>query len=117
MSEGAENMSNVRKNLTIFISLIALLIPVLGCADTDKSNSKDLSSEKSNIGLWNPEDCAKISEASGLFLHLSGELLKESDEKRKEGDEKNADKLAQGALYLSELAANYAKNFEAYCKR
>ena len=48
---------------------------------------------------------------------MSGELLKESDEKRKEGDEKNADKLAQGALYLSELAANYAKNFEAYCKR
>ena len=89
MNEGGDNMSNVRKNLTIFISLVTLLIPVLGCADTDKSNSKDLSSEKLNIGLWNPEDCAKISGASGLFLHISGELLKESDERRKKGDKKN----------------------------
>ena len=48
---------------------------------------------------------------------MSGDLLKESDESRQESDEKKADKLAQGALYLSELAANYAKNFEVYCKK
>ena len=95
-------MSNVRKKLS-YICLITLLVPLLGHA-------------QSTIGLWNTEDCAKISEASGFFLKMSGDLLKESDESRKESDEKKADKLAQGALYLSELAANYAKNFEVYCK-
>ena len=104
MRQDAENMRKARKILAIFIYLITLLIPASGFTQT-------------NIGLWNAEDCEKISAASGYFLHMSGELLKESDEKRKEGDEANADKLAQSALYLSDLATNYAKNFEVYCKQ
>ena len=36
---------------------------------------------------------------------------------RNAGDEEGADKMAQGAIYFSQLAADYAKNFEAYCKR
>jgi hypothetical protein len=67
-------------------------------------------------GLWEAEDCRNISGASGLFLYVSGELLEEADELRKEGDEAEANESYEGGLSFSELAANYAKNFEAYCK-
>jgi hypothetical protein len=67
-------------------------------------------------GLWRAEDCRKISDASGLFLYASGEYLEEADKLKKEGKEEEADKSYEGAFFLSELATNYAKNFEAYCK-
>ena len=67
-------------------------------------------------GLWEAEDCRNISGASGLFLYVSGELLEEADELREEGDEAEANESYEGGLSFSELAANYAKNFEAYCK-
>lgn len=100
-------MSNVRKNLTI---LIILLISLLGCAGSAQERG-------SAIGLWKPEDCGKISAASGFFLLAAGDLLEKSDGMRNAGDEEGADKMAQGAIYFSQLAADYAKNFEAYCKR
>ena len=67
-------------------------------------------------GLWEAEDCRNISVASGLFLYVSGELLEEVDELREEGYEAEADESFEDGLSFSELAANYAKIFEAYCK-
>jgi len=92
--------SNLRRSLTIFIPIIALLIPVQGWAH----------------GIWKKDDCQNISEASGFLLKMSGDLLKESDEARKNDSEIKADKLAGAALYLSNLSTNYAKNFEVFCK-
>ena len=67
-------------------------------------------------GLWEAEDCKKISDASGLLLYVSGELLEEADKLKKEGKEAEADESYGDVLFVSELAANYAKTFEAYCK-
>ncbi len=67
-------------------------------------------------GLWEAQDCKKISDASGVFLYVSGELLEEGDRLRNEGSEAEAKESYEGGLFFSELAANYAKNFEAYCK-
>jgi len=67
-------------------------------------------------GLWETEDCKKISDASGLFLYVSGELLEEADKLKKEGKEAEADESYEGVLFVTELSANYAKTFEAYCK-
>lgn len=67
-------------------------------------------------GYWKAEDCKKVSDASGLFLYFSGELLREADKLKKEGKEKEADESYKGVLFLSELATNYAKNFAVYCK-
>ena len=83
--------------------LLALALMVGGCA-------------VKRSGLWEAEDCKKISDASGLFLYVSGELLEEADKLKKEGKEAEADESYEGVLFLSELATNYAKNFEAYCK-
>ena len=66
--------------------------------------------------IWAAEDCKNISDASGLFLYVSGELLEEADEFREEGDEVEANESYEGVLFISELATNFAKNFEAYCK-
>ena len=67
-------------------------------------------------GLWEAEDCKKISDASGLFLYVSGELIEEAYKLKKEGEEAEADESYEGVLFLTELATNYAKIFEAYCK-
>ena len=66
--------------------------------------------------IWAAEDCQNISGASGLFLYVSGELLEEADKLTKEGKEADANESYEGALFFSELAANFAKNFEVYCK-
>ena len=47
---------------------------------------------------------------------MAGELLAEADRLTNEGSEAEANESYEGGLSFSELAANYAKNFEAYCK-
>ncbi len=92
-----------------FISFLCLLIfPILisGCSFA----------EESDIGLWESEDCKKVSEAAGFFLYTSGELLKIADKERKAGKEKKSEKSYASALFFSELSANASKNFEAFCK-
>ena len=74
-------------------------------------------SEESDIGFWKSEDCKKVSEASGFFLHTSGELLKTADKERKAGSEKKSEKSYSAALFFSELSGNAAKNFEVFCKK
>ena len=66
--------------------------------------------------VWKQEDCKKISDASGHFLMMSGYMLKESGKRKEEGDMKEMDKLFIGAMQFSEMAANYAKTFEVFCR-
>ena len=74
--------------------------------------------QQQTVERWEAEDCRNISGASCLFLSLSGELLAEADRLTNEGVlyEAVARESYVRGLSLSELAANYAKNFEAYCK-
>jgi len=69
-----------------------------------------------SLGYWKIEDCKKISEASGLFLYYSGELLKKADEAEKNGNTDEAKKFREDAYFLSEMAKNHAINFNSYCK-
>ena len=73
--------------------------------------------EMEKRGMWKLEDCKKISDASGIFLYLAGEAMKEGEKHEEMGHEGKADKHYLDAMALADLAANYAKNFEAYCKR
>ena len=72
--------------------------------------------QQQTVERWAAEDCRNISGASGLFLYVTGELLEEADELREEGYEAEANESYEDGLSFSELAANYAINFEAYCK-
>jgi hypothetical protein len=89
-----------------FLCLLIFLIPISGCSFA----------EESDIGLWESEDCKKVSEAAGFFLYTSGELLKIADKERKAGKEKKSEKSYASALFFSELSANASRNFEAFCK-
>ena len=67
-------------------------------------------------GIWAAEDCQNISGASAIFLYVVGENLGEGDRLRNEGYEAEANESYESGLRFSELAANYARNFEVYCK-
>lgn len=92
---------------TPFFCILILLIPISGY----------LYAEESDIGLWDSEDCKKVSEAAGLFLYTSGELLKTAGKEKKAGKDKKSEKSYAAAMYFSELSENAAKNFEAFCKK
>ena len=114
--------------------LVFLSIPLMVLAD-DHENKGDDSYENVNEmemkekkrahmieqmekrGMWKPEDCKKVSEASAFFLYAAGEAMKEGEGHESMGHQEMADKLYLDALALAELAANYAVNFDAYCKR
>ena len=103
--------------IRVLILAIALMLATLSYADSQKDKHKDGASRKTEMGYWENEDCKKTSDAAGGLLYFSGELLKTSDEKRKSGNEGGADEDFKGAYALSEIAANYAKTFEAFCKK
>ena len=83
----------------------------------DKSNKETQKMEMEKKGMWKPEDCKKISQTSGAYLYFSGEAFKKRSTFEKDGNKTSADEAFAEATALAELAANFAKNFEAYCKR
>ena len=83
----------------------------------DKSNKEIKKMKIEKRGMWKPEDCKKISQTSGAYLYFSGEAFKKRSSLEKDGNQIDAEKAFSEARALAELAANFAKNFEAYCKR
>ena len=82
-----------------------------------KKKEAQMKKEMERWGRWKPEDCRKVSEASGFFLYAAGEAMKEGEGHESMGHQEMADKLYLDALALAELAANYAVNYDAYCKK
>ncbi len=117
--------------IKVLVLAITLIFPGLSYADSPKdkdavlldsrtsdtvSKHEMMESVKAEMGYWKREDCLKVSEAAGMLLYYAGELLKESDTLRKIGKTKASEKSFEGAYGVSEVAANFAKNFEAFCK-
>ena len=125
-------MYGVRLNLAEFlgdpfmhkkISLLLLLSTSLVISadhhplKDDKSNKETKKMEMEKRGMWKPEDCKKISQTSGAYLYFSGEAFKKRSSLEKDGNQIDAEKAFSEARALAELAANFAKNFAAYCKK
>ena len=125
-------MYGVRLNLAEFLGDLCMhkKIPLLLLLSTslvisadhhvlkgDKSNKEMKKLEMEKRGMWKPEDCKKISQTSGAYLYFSGEAFKKRSSLEKDGNQINAEKAFSEARALAELAANFAKNFEAYCKK
>ena len=102
-------MRNVR-------SVIFGLGCLLGGAFLANYFGAEAGAQQQTVEGWEAEDCRDISGASGLFLYVAGELLAEADRLTNEGSEAEANESYEGGLSFSELAANYARNFEVYCK-
>ena len=86
-------------------------------AEKDPNERGAMKKEAESSGMWKPEDCKRVSGSSGSFLYVSGEALNKAQVFEKEGDKEAANNKRLEALALAELAANFAKNFEAYCKK
>ncbi len=107
--------------------LVFLSVPLMILADDHgKKEGKSpkemkkmemMKKEMERWGRWKAEDCRKVSEASGVFLYFAGESIKEGEKHEKMGHQEKADKHYLDAMALAELASNYAKNYEAYCKK
>ena len=89
---------------------------VLGGAFLTDYFGAEAGAQQQTVERWPAEDCRNISAASGIFLYVSGEMLGEGDRLRGEGYEAEANESYEGGLSFSEVAANYARNFEVYCK-
>ena len=114
--------------------LIFLLVPLMIIADHHAMKGEKLAKDIKKIemmkkkeaqmmkemerwGRWKPEDCKKVSDSSGIFLYYSGLALDAAEALEKEEKQEESDDKAFEALALAELAANFAKNYEAYCKK
>ena len=107
--------------------LVFLSVPLMILADDHgKKEGKSpkemkkmemMKKEMERWGRWKAEDCKKVSEASGVFLYFAGESMKEGEKHEEMGHQEKADKHYLDAMALAGLAANYAKNYEAYCKK
>ena len=107
--------------------LVFLSVPLMILADDHgKKEGKSpkemkkmemMKKEMERWGRWKAEDCRKVSEASGVFLYFAGESIKEGEKHEEMGHQEKADKHYLDAMALAELASNYAKNYEAYCKK
>ena len=107
--------------------LVFLSVPLMILADDHgKKEGKSpkemkkmemMKKEMERWGRWKAEDCRKVSEASGVFLYFAGESIKEGEKHEKMGHQEKADKHYLDAMALADLAAKYAKNYEAYCKK
>ena len=105
--------------IRIYLALILMLFPIEVFTDDQKEKEaiKDMKKIKERMGYWKAEDCKKVSDAAGIFVYYSYELLEQSGDLREDGNELQADRLGDGGGALSQVAANYAKTFEAFCKR
>ena len=107
--------------------LVFLSVPLMILADDHgKKEGKSpkemkkmemMKKEMERWGRWKAEDCRKVSAASGVFLYFAGESMKEGEKHEEMGHQEKADKHYLDAMALAGLAANYAKNYEAYCKK
>lgn len=65
--------------------------------------------------VWKEEDCKNVSGASQSFTKLSYDYIQKSDAARKKGDLKTEYEYGAATAYASNIAANYATNYRAYC--
>ena len=101
----------------LFLILMVFSSETLSDDHKEKGANKDMRKLKESMGYWKAEDCKNVSDSAGMFLYYSYEVLEESSRLREAGKELQADKLGEGGVALSQVAANYAKTFEAFCKR
>ena len=64
--------------------------------------------------IWSDNDCDRVSEAAGIYLYLSGQLVERSD---KTDEQKKKAALFKTGVALSQLSVNHAEVYEVFCKK
>ena len=82
--------------------------------DKKHDHSKEFS--KYNLGYWDANACKRTSDGAGSLMATTGYLLDQSNKLREAGNESEADDMFVAAERLSNVAANVASAFSAFCK-
>ena len=69
--------------------------------------------DQASAAIWSDEYCEAISEAAGLYLYLSGDVVERSDEA---DEEKKKAALFKTGVALSQLSVNHAEVYDVFCK-
>ena len=69
--------------------------------------------DQASAAIWSDEDCEAISEAAGLYLYLSGDVVERSDEA---DEQKKKAALFKTGVALSQLSVNHAEVYDVFCK-
>ena len=69
--------------------------------------------DQASEAIWSDEDCESISEAAGLYLYLSGDVVERSDEA---DEQKKKAALFKAGVALSQLSVNHAEVYDVFCK-
>ena len=71
---------------------------------------------ESDIGFWAEKDCRSTSKAAGIYSYVSGAAMQNADAANKAGQTERMKESYESALLFSQMSANLAATFEAFCK-
>jgi len=80
-----------------------------GASSAEDYEEEDQASE----AICSDEDCEAISEAAGLYLYLSGDVVERSDGA---DEQKKKAALFKAGVALSQLSVNHAEVYDVFCK-
>ena len=94
---------------------LGLVFILLGAAAQSASATQQGVSEK-DIGFWPEKDCRSTSKAAGIYSYVSGDAMQNADAANKAGQTEQMKESYESALLFSQMSANLAATFEAFCK-
>ena len=71
---------------------------------------------ETDIGFWAEKDCRSTSKAAGIYSYVSGAAMHNADAANKAGQTEQMKESYDSALLFSQMSANLAATFEAFCK-
>ena len=94
---------------------LGFVVILLGAAAQSTLAAQQEVSE-SDIGFWAEKDCRSTSKAAGIYSYVSGAAMQNADAANKAGQTEQMKESYESALLFSQLSANLAATFEAFCK-
>jgi len=94
---------------------LGFVVILLGAAAQSTLAAQQEVSE-SDIGFWAEKDCRSTSKAAGIYSYVSGDAMQNADAANKAGQTEQMKESYESALLFSQLSANLAATFEAFCK-
>ena len=94
---------------------LGFVVILLGAAAQSTLAAQQEVSE-SDIGFWAEKDCRSTSKAAGIYSYVSGDAMQNADAANKAGQTEQMKESYESALLFSQMSANLAATFEAFCK-
>ena len=94
---------------------LGFVLILLGAAAQSACATQQEVSER-DIGFWAEKDCRSTSKAAGIYSYVSGAAMQNADAANKAGQTEQMKESYESALLFSQMSANLAATFEAFCR-